>query len=409
MIETPLTRAFGLTTPIINAGMAMVARPKLAAAVSNAGGLGMLGVDVMPPETMRDMIRATRAIMNRPFGIDLIAHLVTDEHLDVAIDAEVAVVVTFWGAPTKEQIARLKAAGIAFWMQAGSVAEACEACAQGAEVIIAQGAEAGGHNRAEAATFALLPAIRNAIAPVPVIAAGGIYDGSTMAAALALGAEAVWCGTRFLASDEADAHPAYKARVIAAQVGDTLRTTLFGPEWPDAPTRVIANKATQEWAGREQEALAACAGQTVATLTTPAGEIHLPRFSAYLPSTDVEGDLEQLCLTAGECAGNINSIRPASQIVKEMTAECITQLTRLAGLPNQGGAAPRLCLTRPGVVSVGCPFVLNDIRCIFDDSKRQCGVPRDALLYDQELFTQHLLQLCSHFDGLRCELEQSFD
>jgi NAD(P)H-dependent flavin oxidoreductase YrpB (nitropropane dioxygenase family) len=330
MIETRITQVFGLRTPIINAGMAMVARPRLAAAVSNAGGLGMLGVDVLPPEAMRGMIRATRTLTGGPFGVDLLGPLMTDAHFAVAIEEDIDLVVAFWGAPSAEQVGRLKATHTAFWMQVGSVAEALEASAIGAEAIIVQGAEAGGHNRAEASTFTLLPAVRRAVAPLPVIAAGGICDGATMAAALALGAEAVWCGTRFLASEEADAHSAYKARVIAAGVGDTLRTTLFGPEWRDAPMRVLSNAATREWAGREAEALDRCADETVATLTTPEGPLRLPRFSAYLPSTAVDGDLDQLCITAGECAGNIGAILPAGRIVEEMTRDCLACIGRLA-------------------------------------------------------------------------------
>ena len=329
MIQTRITQRFGLRTPVINAGMAMVARPHLAAAVANAGGLGMLGVDVLPPEAVRGMIRATRALTSGPFGVDLLAPMMTDAHFKVAIEEDVNLVVTFWGAPSPDQVGRLKAADIAFWMQVGSVQEALEARALGAEAIIVQGAEAGGHNRAEASTFALLPAVGRAVAPLPVIAAGGVCDGATMAAALALGAEAVWCGTRFLASEEADAHAAYKARVIAAGVGDTLRTTLFGPEWRDASMRVIANAATREWAGREAEALDRCAGETVATLTTPEGSLRLPRFSVYLPTTAVDGDLDQLCLTAGESAGNVGRILPAGRIVEEMTRDCVACIGRL--------------------------------------------------------------------------------
>lgn len=336
MIETRITRALGLRTPIINAGMAMVARPHLAAAVANVGGLGMLGVDVLPPEAMRDMIRTTRTLTDEPFGVDLVKPFITDDHIEVAITERVSLLVTFWGGPEPEQRKRLLAAGIPFWMQVGSVAEAMEARALGAEAIIVQGAEAGGHNRAEASILALLPAVRRAVAPLPVIAAGGIHDGATMAAALALGAEAVWCGTRFLASEEADAHRGYKARVITAGVGDTLRTTLFGPEWRDAPVRVIANAATREWAGRENEALERCAGETVATLHTPAGPVPLPRFSAYLPTTAVDGDLDQLCLTAGECSGNITDVLPAAHIVEAMTRDCIACLDGCGTMLRRG-------------------------------------------------------------------------
>lgn len=335
MLRTRVTDRFGLAIPILNAGMAMVARPALAAAVANAGGLGMLGSDVMPADALGRMMRATRALTERPFGVDVLGPFLTDDHVDVAIAEGAALVVGFWGGPSPTQVDRLRRAGVAFWMQVGSVAEARAAVALGAEAIIVQGAEAGGHNRAEAATMTLLPAVRRAVAPVPVVAAGGIVCGRTMAAALALGAEAVWCGTRFLASEEADAHAGYKQAVVEAGVGDTLRTTLFGPEWPGEPMRVIANAATRAWAGREAEALARHGGETVATLKTPAGEVPLPRFSVHLPTTAVAGDLDQLCLTAGESAGNVEAILPAARIVEDMTRECRDVLAALAG----GGAA----------------------------------------------------------------------
>ncbi|NKX44631.1 NAD(P)H-dependent flavin oxidoreductase [Roseicyclus persicicus] len=336
MIETVITRRFGLTTPILNAGMAMVARPDLAAAVSNAGGLGMIGADVAPAEALRAMVHAVRERTDRPFGVDLLAPMITDAHLDVLAEEKVALCVVFWGNPTRAQVDRIKAGGTAFWMQVGSVEEARDAQALGAEAIIVQGMEGGGHNRSVASTFALLPAVRAAVAPVPVVAAGGITDGAGMAAALALGADAVWCGTRFLASHESDAHDGYKARVLAAGVGDTLSTTLFGPEMPLQPMRVIRNAGTDEWAGREAEAMAATEGQTAATLQTPAGPVPLPRFSVYLPTRDVEGDLDQLCLTAGQSAGTIRDLKPAGEIVAEMTRDAravIAALARRAAVP----------------------------------------------------------------------------
>lgn len=330
MIETAITRQFGLKTPILNAGMAMVARPDLAAAVSNAGGLGMIGADVAPSEALRTMVRDVKNKTDRPFGVDLLAPMITDAHLDVLAEEKVALCVVFWGNPTRDQVARIKAGGTAFWMQVGSIEEALDAMSLGAEAIIVQGLEAGGHNRSVATTFNLLPAVRAATAPMPVIAAGGITDGASMAAALALGADAVWCGTRFLASFEADANDGYKARVLEAKVSDTLSTTLFGPEMPLQPMRVIRNAATDEWAGREEAAMTATAGQTVGTLRTPDGEVPLPRFSVYLPTRNVDGDLEQLCLTAGQSAGKIRTLKPAAQIVDEMTREAHQTIATLA-------------------------------------------------------------------------------
>nr|WP_272906897.1 nitronate monooxygenase [Hyphobacterium sp. SN044] len=330
MIETEITRRFGLSTPILNAGMAMVARPDLAAAVSNAGGLGMLGADIAPADALRAMVRAVKARTSRPFGVDLLAPMITDAHLDVLAEESVALCVVFWGNPTSEQVARIKDGGTAFWMQVGSVDEARDAQALGAEAIIVQGLEAGGHNRSVATTFNLLPVIRDAVAPIPVIAAGGICDGRSMAAALALGAEAVWCGTRFLASHEADAHDGYKARVLEAGVEDTISTTLFGPEMPHQPMRVIRNAATDEWADRVDEALAVTAGQTAGILRTPGGDMPLPRFSAYLPTRDVAGDLDQLCLTAGQSAGKIRTLQTAGDIVRQMSRDALQTITELA-------------------------------------------------------------------------------
>jgi len=331
MIETQITRRFGLSTPILNAGMAMVARAELAAAVSEAGGLGMLGADVLGPEELRALVRETRALTDRPFGVDLLAPMITDAHLDVLAEEGVALCVIFWGSPTREQVARIKRGGTAFWMQVGSLGEALDAKALGAEGIIVQGLEGGGHNRSVATTFNLLPAIRAVVDPVPVIAAGGITDGASMAAALALGAEAVWCGTRFLASSEADAQEGYQRRVLAAGVADTISTTLFGPEMPLQPMRVIRNGATEEWAGREEEALAATCGETAGILRTPAGRVPLPRFSVHLPTRAVEGDFDQLCLTAGQSAGKIARVLPAARIVAEMSAGACAVLEELAG------------------------------------------------------------------------------
>ncbi|NNU80451.1 nitronate monooxygenase [Halovulum dunhuangense] len=330
MIDTEITRRFGLRTPILNAGMAMVARPDLAAAVSNAGGLGMIGADVAPAGALRAMVRAVKAKTDKPFGVDLLAPMITDAHLDVLAEEAVALCVVFWGTPTRDQVARIKSCGTAFWMQVGSIEEARDAQALGAEAIIVQGLEGGGHNRSVGTTFNLLPAVKAAVAPIPVIAAGGITDGASMAAALALGAEGVWCGTRFLASHEADANDGYKARVLAAGVADTVSTTLFGPEMPLQPMRVIRNAATDEWAGREEVAMAATAGQIAGTLHTPDGAVPLPRFSVYLPTRDVDGDLDQLCLTAGQGAGKIHALKPAARIVEEMTREAQETIAALA-------------------------------------------------------------------------------
>lgn len=332
MFSTSITRTFGLTTPIVNAGMAMIARPALAAAVCEAGGLGTIGADINPPDVLRDLVRQTKTLTKRPFGVDLIGDFVTDDHVSVLIEEQVALAIFFWTLPTLEHVERLKQAGIKVWMQVGRVAEAEQAVALGADALIVQGVEAGGHNRAEASTMTLFPRIRRRFPGLPLLAAGGIVDGTTMAAALVLGAEAVWCGTRFLASQEAEAHDAYKDRMLSADVGDTAILSIYGPEWPDQPMRAIVNDGARVALGREAEAIADAKGQTIGSTVLNGQAIPVPRYSAILPTRDFDGDIEQACLTAGQSAGNIDEILPAGEIVRRMTSEAKAALDGLAAM-----------------------------------------------------------------------------
>jgi NAD(P)H-dependent flavin oxidoreductase YrpB (nitropropane dioxygenase family) len=329
MFSTSITRTFKLTTPIVNAGMAMVARPALAAAVCEAGGLGTIGSDINPPDVLRDLVRQTKTLTKRPFGVDLIGNFVTDDHISVLIEEQVALAIFFWTLPTREHVERLKRAGIKVWMQIGRVAEAEQAVALGADALIVQGAEAGGHNRAEASIMTLFPRIRRRFPNLPLLAAGGIVDGTTMAAALVLGADAVWCGSRFLASEEAEAHEAYKDRVLSADVGDTAILSIYGPEWPDQAMRAIVNDGARAALGREPDAIRDAEGQIIGSTILNGQTIPVPRYSAILPTRDFDGDIEQACLTAGQSAGNIDEILPAREILRRMTSEAKAALEGL--------------------------------------------------------------------------------
>jgi NAD(P)H-dependent flavin oxidoreductase YrpB (nitropropane dioxygenase family) len=329
MFSTSITRTFGLTTPIVNAGMAMIARPALAAAVCEAGGLGTIGSDINPPDVLRNLVRQTKTLTKQPFGVDLIGDFVTDEHISVLVEEQLALAIFFWTLPKVEHVGRLKRAGVKVWMQIGRVAEADQAVALGADALIVQGAESGGHNRAEASTMTLFPRIRRRFPDLPLLAAGGIVDGATMAAALVLGADAVWCGSRFLASQEAEAHDAYKDRVLSADVGDTAILSIYGPEWPGQPMRAIINDGARVALGREAEAIGDAAGQIIGSTVLNGQTIAAPRYSAILPTRDFDGDIEQTCLTAGQSAGNIGEILPAEEIVRRMTSEAEAALNRL--------------------------------------------------------------------------------
>jgi NAD(P)H-dependent flavin oxidoreductase YrpB (nitropropane dioxygenase family) len=330
MLKTELSTALNLDTPLISAGMAFVAGPALAAAVSNAGGLGMLGTGMAPPEGLRQMIRATRTLTTRPFGVDLIGTFTEEGHIDVLVEEKVPVAVFFWDLPSKSAVAKLRAAGIRFWMQIGRMSEAKDAVELGAEALIVQGSEAGGHNRSEAPLAQLLPRLRRAFPKVPMIAAGGIFDGASMAAALCLGAQAVWCGTRFLASTEASAHPGYKQAVVVSGAGGTEITRVFGPEWPGQEMRALANKAVVTARGREAAALADSAGEIIGSVELGGNTLPVPRYSAILPTPEFRADLDWSCLTAGECAADIHAIEPAGDIVRTMTVEASRILERLS-------------------------------------------------------------------------------
>lgn len=172
--------------------------------------------------------------------------------------------------------------------------------------------------------------------PIPVIAAGGIIDGKSLVAALILGAEAVWCGTRFLASIEANAHMEYKNRVLRAEVGDTIRTSLFGPEWPGQPLRVLRNRVVKQWGDRPADSIPDASGEAPIGTTIINGEVlPLPKFSVMLPTPETSGDFEEMCLTAGESSGNIHELQSAGDIVRSMMDEAVYTLrSRLKGLTD---------------------------------------------------------------------------
>lgn len=196
-MQTPFCRRLGLTVPVVQAPIGSAATPELAAAVSNAGGLGMLALTWAPHDAVRDRIRAVRALTDdRPFGVNLILQWPQHARVQACADESVAVVSTFWGDP-RPYVDAIHAGGALHVHTVGSADEAVRAVEAGVDVIVAQGWEAGGRVRGEVATLPLVPAVVDAVCPVPVIAAGGVGDGRGLAAVLVLGADAGWVGTAF--------------------------------------------------------------------------------------------------------------------------------------------------------------------------------------------------------------------
>src|SRR5215475_1668163 len=266
-MRTPLCQRLGIAVPIIQAPMGGVVGPALAAAVSNAGGLGMLVLWRADAQEMRRQIREMRALTSRPFGVNLNLNFPQEERLAVCLEEKVPVISLFWRDPPV-LVDRAKASGAVVLHTVGSAQDARRAVDCGVDVVIAQGWEAGGHVRGTVATLPLIPAVVDAVAPVPVVAAGGIADGRGLAAALSLGAAGAWIGTRFLASREAAIHPRYRERLLQASENDTVfLENLFDIRWPNAPHRTLRNRTVEVWeaAGRPPSGERPGEGDTIAT------------------------------------------------------------------------------------------------------------------------------------------------
>jgi NAD(P)H-dependent flavin oxidoreductase YrpB (nitropropane dioxygenase family) len=317
-----------MTLPVVQAPIGRATTPELAAAVSNAGGLGMLALSWTRPDQVRGRIQAVQALTSKAFGVNLVLQWPQQERLSLCLDEQVAVVSTFWGDPAP-YVPRVRDAGALHVHTVASAAEARRAVDAGVDAVVAQGAEAGGHVWGDVSTLALVPAVVDAVHPVPVLAAGGIADGRGLAAALALGASAGWIGTRFVASDEANAHPEYQARLRAASETDTSYGTVFDGGWPDAPHRTLRNSTLAAWeaAGRPPAGRRPGEGEAVGTGGRGAP---LPRYSSDLPTRTLTGDVEATALYAGQGTALIHDVRPAAEIARTMSEQAQQVLRRLA-------------------------------------------------------------------------------
>jgi nitronate monooxygenase len=323
-LRTALCDRLGIDVPIVQAPMGTLAVPALAAAVSNAGGLGMLGATWLPLDLVREFIRETRRATDRPFGVNLV--LAWDQHdrLAVSLEEGARIVSLTWGDPTP-YVAAVHAAGALLFQTVGSAAEARRAVAAGADVVVAQGWEAGGHVWGEVATMPLVPCVVDAVRPVPVIAAGGIGDGRGVAAALTLGAAGAWLGTRFLASEEVWVHPEYRERVVRAAETDTEWTTLFDVGWPDAPHRTLRTPTSAAWEAAGRPPAGRRPGERDVVATLPDGTPVL-RYSEIPPLPGMAGETGALVHYAGQSAGLVRRVQPAAEIVRELADEAARAL-----------------------------------------------------------------------------------
>ncbi|GAW91075.1 enoyl-[acyl-carrier-protein] reductase FabK [Calderihabitans maritimus] len=308
MLKTVLCELLGIEYPILQGGMAWVATGELAAAVSEAGGLGIIGAGNAPPEVVREEINKVRERTNKPFGVNIYyLSPYVEELIDLIIEEEVPVITTGAGNPGKH-IPRLKEAGVKVIPVVASVALAKRLERQGVDALIAEGMECGGHI-GEITTMALVPQVVDAVS-IPVIAAGGIADGRGLAAALSLGAAGIQMGTRFVCADECIAHPNYKEAIIKAKDRDTVVTGTEGHY-----VRVLKNKLARQFAE-----LAASGAPFTEFEKLGAGKLR---------AAVIEGDVEYGSLMAGQIAGLISEVKPAREIISEVVEEARRVIDRM--------------------------------------------------------------------------------
>jgi enoyl-[acyl-carrier protein] reductase II len=312
-MKNPITSLFGIQYPIVQAGMIWCSGWELASAVSNAGGLGLLGSGSMYPDVLREQIRKTKAATNKPFGVNLpLLYPQIADHINIILEEGVKIVFSSAGNP-KTYTPIFKERGITVVHVVSSSRFAVKSQEAGCDAVVAEGFEAGGHNgREETTTLCLVPAVVDTV-QIPVIAAGGIHDGRSMAAAIALGASGVQVGSRFVASVEASAHESFKRTVINTPEGDT-RLTLKEL----TPVRLIKN----DFYNRVEEAYAK--GATNEELATLLGRGRAKKGM-------FEGDLVEGELEIGQASAMIKEVLPAAQIVENMMVDYRSTIEKLAG------------------------------------------------------------------------------
>ncbi|KAL8141792.1 hypothetical protein V2J09_014824 [Rumex salicifolius] len=302
-----------------------ISGPELVAAVANAGCLGFLRApDWEAPEHVREMIRKTRTLTDKGFGIGVVLAFPYEENLKVILDEKVTVLQVYWGDVSPELVHRAHAAGVKIVPQVGSVEGAAKAIDVGVDAIIVQGLEAGGHVIGQDGLITLLPRVVDLVGSkgTPVIAAGGIVDARGCVAALTLGAQGVCMGTRFLATEESNAHPTYKEKLIEYE--KTEYTDVFGrARWPRAPQRVLYTPFFDAWKSLPEN-MNESDQPVIGRSKIHGEEREIRRFAGTVPNKTTTGELENMVMYAGQGVGLIKEILPAGEVVRRIVEE--TQL-----------------------------------------------------------------------------------
>ena len=305
-LHTPICDQLGIEYPIFLAGMGGVSLSKLAAAVSNAGGLGIIGAAGLEPETLRDEIHKTRDLTDKPFAVDLLAPdpNMIRQHMKVVFDEDVRMFVAGLAVPA-DFIEEMHKRDMTVMVMCGKVRHAQKSADAGADIVAAQGTEAGGHT-GEIGGMALVPSVVDAV-DIPVIAAGGIADGRGVVAALALGAQGAIIGTRLIATPEAQAAPGYQEAILRANEADTLRTRCYTGK----TARTIRNAYSDDWENRQDE-LQAFPMQVMVS--------HQEKVMDY-PGVRDPFDVNRTFMPAGQGAGLIKEMKPAGEVIQDIIRE----------------------------------------------------------------------------------------
>lgn len=319
MLDTPFTRLVGASAPIQSAAMPGISTPELVAAVAEAGGLGMLGATMMSATALDTALESLAQTTRGVFGVNFLMPFLDPACVPIAA-RRARVVEFFYGAPDLDLVERVHEFGALASWQVGSLAEAVAAEGAGCDLIVAQGTEAGGHVRGGTSLLPLLSEILPAVR-IPVVAAGGIATARSLAAVLACGCGAARIGTRFVATTESGAHPAYVEALLEATADDTCLTEAFSVSWPAAPHRVLRSAIA---------AADALADGVIGEIQLDEQALPIPRFSVIPPTRTTTGSVDAMALYAGESVANVTSIQPAAAIIAELVAGAEQQL-RAAG------------------------------------------------------------------------------
>jgi nitronate monooxygenase len=317
-LSNNFTRKFGLEVPIVQGPMGGVSGPQLVAAVVNSGALGILPIWADSIEEAKSAIETTKALTDKPFGVNLRADLTQLDHIKMATDAGVSIIHLFWGVPANSMPA-VTAADACMIATVGDREAAKAALDAGASALIAQGVEAGGHVLGTIPTSELLNSILDVAGKIPVIAAGGCANGEDAKRHMDSGASGVLFGTRFVASMESEAHDEYKQAIIEAGENATARSLCFDILWPDAPHRTLVNTTFTAWDKVGKPPVGERPGESDIVLRTADGQ-EIQRYSAIPPKQGMTGDIRAAAMYAGTGVGRISDCPSVAQIVEQVRA-----------------------------------------------------------------------------------------